>query len=138
MKSIISATTELTIPFYDLDPLGICWHGNYVKYFEEARCVLFRKIDYDYTQMLESGYYWPVIDLNIRYVNALRYNQKVIIEAGLVEYENYMKIQYQINDKESGSKITKGTTTQVAVDKKTNEMLIVSPEILARKISKYL
>jgi len=138
MKAIVSAVSEFSIPFYDLDPLGICWHGNYVKYFEDARRVLFKKIDYDYLQMLDSGYYWPVIDLNIRYVNPMRYNQQIVIEAGLVEYENYMKIKYLIMDKDSGKKITKGTTTQVAVDKNTHEMQIVSPEILTTKLSEYL
>lgn len=138
MKAIVSEVTEFSIPFYDLDPLGICWHGNYVKYFEDARCALFRKIDYDYKRMLESGYYWPVIDLNIRYVNALRYEQKVIIEVGLVEYENYMKIKYLLKDRDSGDKITKGSTTQVAVNKDTHEMSLVSPDILQEKLGKYL
>ena len=50
-------TTEitLTIPFYDLDPLEIVWHGNYARYFEQARCALLDKIGYNYNAMKESG-----------------------------------------------------------------------------------
>lgn len=29
---------KIKVPFYDLDPMNIVWHGNYVKYMEEARC----------------------------------------------------------------------------------------------------
>ncbi len=26
-----------TLPFHDLDPMRVVWHGNYMKYFEIAR-----------------------------------------------------------------------------------------------------
>ena len=39
MKKITS-TSEITVEFYDLDPMNVVWHGNYVKYLEKARCDL--------------------------------------------------------------------------------------------------
>jgi acyl-CoA thioester hydrolase len=36
----ITAETEFTVEFYDVDSMEIVWHGNYVKYLEKARCVL--------------------------------------------------------------------------------------------------
>jgi len=126
------------VPFYDVDAMAVCWHGNYVKYFEEARGVLLRKIDYDYPQMLESGYYWPVIDLNIRYVKALRYAQQIEVIAELVEYEACLKFKYRIHDCQTGDKLTKGSTTQVAVTKDTLEMQLASPPILREKLAPFL
>ncbi|SVC52483.1 uncharacterized protein METZ01_LOCUS305337, partial [marine metagenome] len=35
----LEAGVEIEIPFFDQDSAGIAWHGNYVKYFEVARCV---------------------------------------------------------------------------------------------------
>jgi acyl-CoA thioester hydrolase len=35
---------ELEVPFFDLDPMNIVWHGNYVKYLEVARCALLETI----------------------------------------------------------------------------------------------
>lgn len=138
MSAILTASARITVPFYDVDAMAVCWHGNYVKYFEEARCVLLRKIDYDYPQMLASGYYWPVIDLNIRYVKALQYGQQVEVQVELVEYENYLKLKYRIHDLQTGDKTTKGSTTQVAVTKDTLEMQLVSPPILRQKLAPYL
>ena len=31
---------EIEVPFFDLDPMNVVWHGNYVKYTEIARCKL--------------------------------------------------------------------------------------------------
>ena len=33
-----TAEVELTIPFHDVDMMGVAWHGNYFRYFEVARC----------------------------------------------------------------------------------------------------
>lgn len=138
MKAIVSETTDLTIQFFECDPMAVCWHGHYVKYFEIARCNLLKKIGYDYPDMKASGYAWPVIDLHIRYIKALRYDQAIQIEAGITEYENYLKIEYEIRDNETGEKLTKGTTKQVAVTGDTFEMQLVSPKIVAEKLSRYL
>jgi acyl-CoA thioester hydrolase len=125
---------ELQIPFHDLDPLEICWHGHYVRYFEIARAALLQTIDYDYPEMRASGYAWPVIELFIRYAQPLRYRQRVNIEAFLTEWENRLKIEYLARDADSGKRLTRGYTVQVAVDMRTREMCLESPAILAEKL----
>jgi len=127
-KSIIE------VPFHDVDVMRVAWHGHYVKYLEIARCALLDKIDYNYPQMEESGFAWPVIDLRIRYAHPLRFQQKVVVNANVVEWENRLKINYIISDLETGQRLTKGYTVQVAVDMKGGEMLFESPEILYRKL----
>ena len=32
---------KIRVPFFDLDPMQIVWHGNYLNYFEMARAALF-------------------------------------------------------------------------------------------------
>jgi hypothetical protein len=58
-----SAEIALKIQFYDLDPMQVVWHGNYARYFEQARCALLDSIGYNYPEMKASGYAWPVIDM---------------------------------------------------------------------------
>jgi len=138
MKSIVSERTELRIPFFDCDPMAICWHGHYVKYFELARCDLFDKIDYSYRTMRDSGYSWPIIDLQIRYIQPMQFEQNIVIEAGIVEYDNYLKIKYEIRDQKSEQRLTKGSSKQVAVTIAGSEMQIVSPNIIREKLAAYL
>ena len=109
-----------------------------VRFFEQVRSALFKKIDYDYVQMNESGYYWPIIDLQIRYIKPIVYEQKVAAEARLVEYEHYIKIEYLIRDVRTEEKLTKGMTKQVAVKKSNMEMQLVSPGILHDKLKAYM
>ena len=84
--------------------------------------------------MHRSGYAWPVIDMRVRYVKPALFNREILIKARLVEWEHRLKIDYLIRDKESGEKLTKGYTVQVAVDMSNNEMKLYSPDILLEKI----
>ena len=48
---LYKSNTKIKVSFCDLDPLNIVWHGNYVKYLEQARCDFFDKLNYNYTDM---------------------------------------------------------------------------------------
>lgn len=128
------AETDLQVQFFDLDPMQIVWHGNYVKYLEIVRCALLDKIDYNYEQMKASGYAWPVIDMQLRYVASASFGQKLTLRAEIVEWENRLVINYLISDASSGQRLTRASTTQVAVDIHNGEMCFVSPPILFEKL----
>lgn len=135
---MIAADVIVKCQFYDLDPMGIVWHGNYPRYFELARCALLDRLDYNYQQMSESGYAWPIVDMRIKYIRSIRFGEDVRVRAILAEYENRLKINYQIDDPETGEKITRGYTIQVAVDQQTEEMLFQSPPVLYEKVENLL
>ncbi|HEX8611813.1 MAG TPA: thioesterase family protein [Telluria sp.] len=128
------AETEMQVQFFDLDPMQIVWHGNYVKYLEVARCALLDKIDYNYEQMKASGFAWPVIDMNLRYIGPAVFGQRLILRAEIVEYENRLKIDYLITDAASGKRLNRASTTQVAVDIASGEMCFMSPPVLFEKL----
>ena len=91
-KGVLQAQIELQVQFYDVDMMEIVWHGHYVKYFEQARCALLDKLDHNYKQMRDSGYAWPVIDLQVRYVRGAQFGQRIIVRADMVELESRLKI----------------------------------------------
>lgn len=129
-----SAETEMQVQFFDLDPMQIVWHGNYVKYLEMARYALLDSIGYNYEQMRDSGYSWPVIDMSLRYIGAARFGQRLRLRADIVEYENRLRIDYLITDADTGKRLHRATTTQVAVSLETGEMCFVSPPVLLEKL----
>ncbi|MCE0556467.1 acyl-CoA thioesterase [Motilimonas sp. E26] len=118
--------------------MGITWHGNYLKYFELARCALFEKIDFSYSAMAASDFVWPIVDVRVKYVRPTRFEQHIVIYADLVEYEHRVKINYRVCDKISGEVLTKGHTLQVAVEQSSQEMCYVSPSILIEKLQPYI
>jgi len=124
----------MSVQFFDLDPMEIVWHGNYVKYYEVARCALLDKIGYNYAQMKASGYAWPVIDMHVRYIARATFGQRILVRAEIVEWEYRLKINYLITDAASGKRLNKGSTIQVAVDIANGEMCFISPGILFEKL----
>ncbi|HWU69165.1 MAG TPA: acyl-CoA thioesterase [Stenotrophobium sp.] len=127
-------SVEIEIPFHDCDPANIVWHGHYARYFEIARCALLERLGYNYDHMLDSGYAWPLIDFQMRFVKPLRFKQKVRVRVRIVEWEFRLKMDYLITDAASGERLTKGTSTQVAIDRQTLEMCLSSPAILLQKL----
>ncbi|THU02583.1 acyl-CoA thioesterase [Lampropedia puyangensis] len=130
----LSHEIELHAAFHDLDPMNIVWHGNYVKYLEIARCALLAKFDYDYPQMLESGWAWPIIDVHMKYIAPIEYGRPIRIRVTIVEWENRLKMDYLISDAQTGKRLHKASTIQVAVDINTKLMSWVCPSILWEKL----
>lgn len=124
---ILHADAEIVVPFFDVDAMDVVWHGHYVKYLEVARCALLERIGHGYAQMKAAGYAWPVIDLQLRYVQAARFGQRLIVRAGLVEWQNRLKLHYLIRDADSGARLTRASTVQVAVSLADGAMQLVSP-----------
>ncbi len=131
---MIRAEVELIVPFHDVDMLGITWHGHYCKYLEIARCALLDKIDYGYMAMKDTGYVWPIVDLQLRFVRPARFDQRIRVVAELVEWEYRMKIKYRIIDVTTDTVLAKGYTIQAAVDAVTGDMSYASPEVFLRRL----
>ncbi|AOM42199.1 acyl-CoA thioesterase [Xenorhabdus hominickii] len=129
-----TAEVELTVPFHDADPMGVVWHGNYFRYFEIAREALMNQFNYGYSEMRVSGYVWPVVDARIKYRHPVFFEQKIRVSAAIEEFENRLKIVYQIFDVASGKKTTTGYTIQVAVSETTKEINFVNPDILFERM----
>ncbi len=105
--------------FYDLDPMEVVWHGNYARFLEDARCALLDRIGFNYREMRDSGYMWPVVDMRVKFIRPIRFNQEVRVIAMLVDYEIRLRIDYLIRDLTTAEIITKPQTTQVAIEIET-------------------
>jgi len=128
------ASVTIEVPFHDVDAMGVVWHGNYVKYFEIARCALLDSIGYNYAQMGESGYAWPIVGMRVRYPRPATFGQRIVVTATIKEYEHQLRIAYVITDAATGQRLTRATTVQVAVNIATREVCFVSPPILLQRL----
>jgi len=135
---VLQAQVEVLVPFFDVDSMDVVWHGHYIKYFEVARCALLDRIGHNYTQMRDAGYAWPVIDVQLRYMRGARFNQRIFVRADLIEWENRLKINYLITDAETGERMTRGSTVQVAVEIASREMQLASPKVFVEAVEQAL
>ena len=137
-KGVLHVDTEVLVPFFDIDTMHVVWHGHYVKYLEVARCALLDHIGHNYTQMLDAGYAWPVIDMQLRYVRGATFGQRINVRASLVEWENRLKVNYLITDLATGERLTRAVTVQVAVEIASKEMQLVSPRCYSEAVARVL
>lgn len=137
-SGVLAAEIEVTVPFFDVDSMDVVWHGHYVKYLEIARCALLDDLGHNYRRMKETGYAWPIIDLQLRYARAARFGQTLRVRAELVEWQNRLKIHYTMSDAASGERLTRASTIQVAVSLADGEMQLVSPTVFTDDVDRRL
>ena len=105
---------EFKAEFFDTDPMGIMWHGNYVKYLEMARCKLLDEIGYNYIKMQDNGFTLPIVKMDLKYINPIYFNEYFIVEISVIECDITLKFKYTLLSKDELT-IAKANITQVAV-----------------------
>ncbi|MFN9690781.1 MAG: acyl-CoA thioesterase [Vampirovibrionales bacterium] len=57
---------QFKVHIYDTDCYGVMWHGNYLKWLEQARDALMVEAELD-LQMPNEGYVYPVAEQTVRF-----------------------------------------------------------------------
>ncbi len=133
-NTVLSVDTAITVPFFDVDSMNIVWHGHYCKYLEVARCNLLDKLGYNYTDMKASGFMFPIVDMQVKYIQPLVFEQQLVVTASLIEWKYRLKIHYVIRDALTGAVLSKAHTVQAAVDAQTKLLRIGCPDQLLEKV----
>lgn len=133
----ISSETVIEVQFYDLDPMNVVWHGNYIKFLEKARCDLLTKIGYTYTDMMNDGVTYPIAKMDLKYIKSAYFEQKLKIITTLLEYEPSLNIKYEIFDYNNGEKIFEAKSMQICYDVKSGTSVYEPPERFLEKLRLY-
>src|SRR5574344_354993 len=106
---------KMTIPFYDVDEMQIVWHGNYVKYLEDARCDFLKKINYSYNDMKKDGMVYPVAKMDMKFIDTITFSQEITIKTILKEIEPAIIFKYIICDTKTDKKLFTANSMQIGV-----------------------
>ncbi len=121
------ADVELAVSFHDVDMVGVVWHGHYLRYLENARWALMNRIGYGFDRMVSSGYAWPIVDLQTKYVGPARFADPLRVRCSLVEWESRLVLNYLVTRLTDEARIARARTVQVAVDALTGELQFATP-----------
>ena len=69
--------------FADCDPMRVMYHANYLRLFEIGRAELFRQLGHPFPTYIAQGLYLAVVECTCRYKRPARYDDEVIIRAGI-------------------------------------------------------
>ena len=121
------ATTELRVPFCDVDLMGIVWYGNYLRYIDQARETLMRCIHLDVEQLRARGLALVVSHCELRYNSPLRRADNVKIVAQIVSPAVQLRLAYRIFNLSTQKVAARGASSLVFVDANSLKPLSVLP-----------
>ena len=88
---------RVRVAFADTDAMGVAWHGNYLRWFEQARTEMMRETALPYRRMVELGFHLPVIEALVRYRRPARYDDLLVVHAAAGEPRGVrLRIDYRI------------------------------------------
>lgn len=134
-QGIVEATIEAHVAFHDVDVAGVVWHGHYLKYLENARWALMARLDFGLDAMIASGYAWPIVDVHVKYVRAARFNDRLTVQASLVEWENRLTVNYLVTNAATTERVARARTVQVAVEASTGVLQFATPAVLLERVA---
>jgi len=124
-----SFEVKISVPFFDLDPMRIVWHGNYLNYFELARAALFEHYGVDlYTYYDREKIIFPIIRTSTKHIFPLKHRDEVICKATLVDANIKLVVDFEIRKTSDNSVCARGRTEQVAVKTPEMETLFSIPQ----------
>ncbi|MCF3110100.1 acyl-CoA thioesterase [Niabella sp. CC-SYL272] len=121
-------TTEVLIRFNEADPLGIVWHGHYIRYFEDGREAFGKKYGIGYLDFFKENVVVPIVHAECNYKKSLKFGDSVLVET-IYEPCEAAKINFRFNLYKASDRslVATGRTTQVFLDKDTQTLLLNNP-----------
>ncbi len=119
-----------------------CTVGNHVYYaryldiLEEARGEFLRTLGMPYLEMQQQGTHFPVIEVQVKYKGAARYDDVLTVEVQVLEVRGVrMKLGYRVTSQTS-KPILEGTVTHACTD--AVETLKRIPEVVEGMLRDYV
>lgn len=125
----LSVTKRFNIRFSEVDSMGVVWHGNYAKYFEDAREAFGEKYDLGYLMMYDKGFFEPIVELSFKYKRPMIYGMNPEVQV-IYHPTAAAKIifDYEIRDAETKEVFVIGYSVQVFMDKDTHQLVLNNPD----------
>lgn len=106
------------------DYSGAAWHGTYIAWMEEARVECLRSIGVDFSDLVALGCDLPVVELSVRYHQALRMGMTALIKTRMTKMEGIRLIwDYQIQSIDSQTLFVTAQVTLVPVDREKGKIM---------------
>ena len=126
---MLQEDTEVAVRFNEADPLGIVWHGHYIRYFEDGREAFGKKYGVSYLDFYREGIAVPVVSVQCDYKKPVRYGERVIVRC-IYEPTPAAKLRftYKVYEADTQELVATGSSVQVFVEGRTFQLQLTVPE----------
>ncbi|MGA2824226.1 MAG: acyl-CoA thioesterase [Bacteroidales bacterium] len=119
---------EITVRFGEVDSMGLVWHGNYFKYFEDGRESFGAKYNLGYLDVYRYNIMIPIVKVSCDYKKPLVYGDTAIIETRFINSEAAkIQFEYSVYRKSDIELMATGSSMQVFLTPE-KELLLTAPE----------
>ncbi|HTN05839.1 acyl-CoA thioesterase [Agriterribacter sp.] len=138
MEKTLSGKIEINVRFNEADPLGIVWHGHYIRYFEDGREAFGNEHGIGYLDFYRQDLIIPIVSIQCDFKRSLKYGEKVIVETIYVPCEAAkLKFEYRLFNSSSGQLVATGSSVQVFLNKETSVLQLINPPFFEAWKMKY-
>ena len=135
IKSMFKHQIKFRVLYSDTDKMGYMYYGQYAKYLEMGRVEALRSLGLSYKSMEDTGVMLPVLDLKLKYLKPLFYDDEVTLTTKVSEMPGTrIYFEYELKNPE-GELTTLAETTLVFIDRNAKPCMI--PENFKSKIKTY-
>ena len=119
----------VNIRFSEVDSMGIVWHGNYLKFFEDGRENLGLKFGMSYHDLYDHRLILPIVETKLKFKSVLRFGHVARLVTQL-QFNQAAKViyKYTVYNETTGKLAAVGETTQVYVNDEM-ELLLHTPPV---------
>jgi len=129
IKMKLKNELEFDIRFSETDAMGVVWHGNYLKFFEDGREAFGKKYGIEYLDIYHKGFYTPIVKSVINHKSPINYGHRAKIITTLKPSKAAKIIfEYEIINLTTGKISATGTTIQVFLTTKTRKLELYTPK----------
>jgi acyl-CoA thioester hydrolase len=124
-------TAELVVPvrFSETDAMGVIWHGNYLKFFEDAREDFGKTYGMEYLDFYDNGFFTPIVESKVNYKSPIYYGESIKVKIKLI-YSSAAKLifHYTVLNLTTNAIAATGSTVQVFILKDKRELILYKPK----------
>lgn len=134
---MIEHETYLRVRYAETDQMGYCYYGNFAQYYEVGRAELIRSLGLSYRDMEKvHGVLMPVMSLNIRYVRAAKYDDRLRLVTSLRKLPDRTVVFHTDIYNEEG-KLVNGGTVKLGFISSIDYQSMTAPDFLLQKLTPY-
>jgi acyl-CoA thioester hydrolase len=126
---MLASEIEIDIRFSETDAMGVVWHGNYLKFFEDGREAFGKSFGLEYLTIFDRGYFTPIIRSEIDHKAPVYYGQVIkVITKYIPSKSAKIQFEYEVLNISTGALCAVGKTVQVFLDKESRTLELITPD----------
>ncbi len=120
---------EINVRFSETDAMGVVWHGNYLKFFEDGREAFGEEFGIPYLTVYNHGYFIPIVKTEMDFKAPVRFGQRVRIRTRFVPSRAAKIVfEYEIFNVNTAELAARGKTIQVFTSREDGALQLLMPD----------